>query len=783
MAEIGKARVKVEFDEESANKGVENAKGGILAKFKGIGVAAGAALGIGIGAAGATLVASIGGAIDNARLNDKLAAQLNLSTQDSQRFGKIAGDLYSGAYGDSLETVNDALRNVTQNIGGTATASNASLKTITASVLDVATAFDQDLGATTRAVGQLIKTGLAANATEALDIVTAGFQAGVDKSEDFLDTLNEYGTQFRKLGLDGTTATGLLSQGLQGGARDADVVADAIKEFSIRAVDGSTTSAAGFKALGLSAKDLTAQIAQGGKPAAAGLQLVLDRLRNIKDPVAQSAAAVALFGTQAEDLGSALFALDPSNAEQALGKVGGAAARMGQTLNDNASTNLESFKRQLTQGFVNVLGGQVLPVVDQFATTLATRFGPTLSAVGETLKSVAGFIQQNSTLFGSLAAAVAGGAIAFGTYRAVVGTISAVTKAWAAVQAALNVVLSANPIGIVVIALAALVAALIFAYHNSETFRNVVTGVFGAVKSAVSAVVGWFTGPFVNFFKSAFATVTGALRATGNFFATIWNAIRSNTSAAVSAVVGFVTSGFNRVGSTISSVISAARSTLTQQFNAMRSVVSSVIGAIRSAVSSGVNNVLSAISRLSAIPGQVRGWFTSAKTGAISAMTGLVSYMRGLPGRIVSAVGNIAGRMAAIGRSIIDGIVSGIRGAAGRIRSAVQSYVINALPGPVRKALGIGSPSKVFADIGYNTSLGMAVGLEKGAKRIDPSVLIPQPRGIAGASPGLGAAGSAGGSFGGDSYTFNMRTVDLNERTFGAVVHAARVRQRVGRPR
>src|SRR5690606_41304322 len=48
------------------------------------------------------------------------------------------------------------------------------------------------------------------------------------------------------------------------------------------------------------------------------------------------------------------------------------------------------------------------------------------------------------------------------------------TMAWAAAQTALNFVLTANPIGLVIIAIGALVAAVVVAYRHSETFRSIV---------------------------------------------------------------------------------------------------------------------------------------------------------------------------------------------------------------------------------------------------------------------------------------------------------------------
>lgn len=319
---------------------------------------AGAAVGLAAGAiVGGSFVAGFKEAMAQGDTKAKFQGQLGLSDADSAKAGKIAGDLYKSNYGDSLAGVNDAIKSVVQNTN--VGLNSVDLKPVTAKVLDLASTFDQDLGGVTRATGQLIRTGLAKNATEALDIITKGFQNGADKSEDFLDTLNEYGTQFRKLGIDGATATGLISQGLKAGARDGDLVADSIKEFSIRAVDGSKTTSDGFKAIGLDAEKMAAQIAKGGKPAAEGLDLVLDRLRNIKDPVKQSQVAVELFGTQAEDLGAALFALDPSNAVKGIGDVAGAAQKLDDTLGSTPKAIVTSYFRSLKQNSVENIGAMI----------------------------------------------------------------------------------------------------------------------------------------------------------------------------------------------------------------------------------------------------------------------------------------------------------------------------------------------------------------------------------------------------------------------------------------
>lgn len=346
--------------------------GGKIAKGIGIGVAAGGAL------VGAAVVKGLTESMSMEAGNDKLAAQLGLGAEQAGKFGKIAGDLYSGAWGDSMETVNDALVKITRNIGE----GNAEwTKNTAATALDFTTAFEQDMSRTTQAIGTLLNTGMAKSSEEAFDILTKGMQLGVDKGEDLLDTFIEYPSVLNKLGLDATTAMGLLNQGLSSGARNADVVADALKEFQIRATDSSKTSAEGYALIGLNAQEMTAKIAKGGDGAKEGLQQVLDGLRNMEDPVARNTAAVALFGTKAEDMGDALWALDPSQAVATMGAVGGAAKAMGDTLNDNAATRIESFKRQALMGLTTIIGDHVLPMFERFVGWIETTVVPIIQNI------------------------------------------------------------------------------------------------------------------------------------------------------------------------------------------------------------------------------------------------------------------------------------------------------------------------------------------------------------------------------------------------------------------
>jgi hypothetical protein len=306
----------------------------------------GAIVGIGaLAAAGLAKAVSDGLAVEARQ--DRLQALADLSEGEAAKVGRAAGEAYAGNFGESIESNMDTARIALQggllDPGATVRQSQQVIQ----SLAGIANVLDEDVRPVSVAVTQLLKTGLVKTADEAFDLLATGAREGINAQEDLLDTLTEYPALFQRLGLTGPEALGLINQGLKAGARNSDLAADALKEFQIRATDGSKASAEGFRALGLDAEEMTAKIAAGGQGARDGLDVVLDKLREIEDPVARNAAAVALFGTQAEDLGEALFAMDLSSAVQQLDGVAGSAQQMFDTLGDNDAAKMESAKRNI----------------------------------------------------------------------------------------------------------------------------------------------------------------------------------------------------------------------------------------------------------------------------------------------------------------------------------------------------------------------------------------------------------------------------------------------------
>lgn len=302
---------------------------------------------------------------------DRLTALTGLDPSASARLGQAAAEAYADNFGESLDANFDTARLAVQSGLLDPAATRKQAENVIASLSGVASFMSEDVSRVVRSTTQLLQTGLAKSADEAFDIIVSGEQAGLNISEDWLDTLDEYSTQFRKLGLDGPHAIGLISQGLKAGARDTDTVADALKEFSIRAIDGSKTTVDAYGRIGLSAKDMAVKIAAGGAGASEGLQQVLDGLRAIEDPVQREAVAVELFGTKAEDLGAALYALDFNTAADGLENFAGSAQLALDTMGDNAASSIESAKRNIEiakDGILAALAQAFNPEIEGFAT-------------------------------------------------------------------------------------------------------------------------------------------------------------------------------------------------------------------------------------------------------------------------------------------------------------------------------------------------------------------------------------------------------------------------------
>ena len=271
-------------------------------RFEGVGGKMGAGLVAGFGAigVGALLMQGINQAMDAKQGVKKLEGQFRITAEDADKFGKMAGDLYANHWGDSLVEVQQNVATAAQRLGDI---TDDELASVSEGILAVADTWGADFNEVLRSTSQLLENDLVPTATDGIGLITAAFQAGGDEAGDLLDTIDEYSQHWAAFGLSGEEALSQVVHGLQNGQRDGDKMADAIKEMFIRTTDGSVATEAAFQSLGLNADAMQAKILEGGESAREAFLEIIDALIESKDAGDDNTTAIALLGTQFEDLG------------------------------------------------------------------------------------------------------------------------------------------------------------------------------------------------------------------------------------------------------------------------------------------------------------------------------------------------------------------------------------------------------------------------------------------------------------------------------------------------
>jgi hypothetical protein len=392
---------------------------------------------------------------------------------------------------------------------------------------------------------------------------------------------------------------------------------------------------------------------------------------------------------------------DPLKGMTALGRAGVTFSKeQKQTIKDLVATGktLEAQKLILREVESQVGGsakayGETLPgqlnkaknAFEGMAAGIVVVLLPAVLSVSGALAKLAAFLTEHQTVAKALAAglvALAGTLLAVGVatkiYAAGQAIAAAATSAWTAAQWLLNAALTANPIGIVVLALAALVAAVVLAYKNCETFRRIVDGAFKAVRAAGEAVL--------NFFRDNWKII--AVLISGPFapivaLATDAFGIRSKLIAAGNAVLDFFGAAWKTITHLITAPLEAAVNVIRGLAGAFMTAARSVGNAIKDGVINGI--------------GAVAAWM-GAKLGEISSAVGAAA----------TAAGAAAVR---IGQSIIAGVLNGLAG----LWNAVKNKVEDTLRG-VLGSLNPFSPVEHGGELHVGTPIvaGAVTGITKG---------------------------------------------------------------------
>ena len=344
---------------------------------------------------------------------------------------------------------------------------------------------------------------------------------------------------------------------------------------------------------------------------------------------------------------------------------------------------------------------------------------------------------------------------------------SAATKMATAVQGAFNAVIAANPIGAIAVVIAAVVAALVWFFTQTETGRKAWASFTSFLSSAWQSVVSFVTSLGQNIANFFTQTIPNAIQSVIQWFQQLPSAIGTALSNLITSIgtwaVSFGQSALQAGQQFVSNIANFLTNLpATIAYWLAYGITFVVLWAAQlgsQAISAGQQFLANLGTFFVQLPGNIWNWLTStvasvaswaAQLGsqAISAgqqfLANLGSYISQVPGRIgaglsgaISAVGSFAssmasgalragqqflsnlvntlasipGRMVSIGSQIVHGIISGITGSIGKVGSAILGGVKDAISG-VKNFLGIHSPSRLFRDqIGRNIGLGLAQGI------------------------------------------------------------------------
>ena len=387
------------------------------------------------------------------------------------------------------------------------------------------------------------------NYAEVLDELTAASQASGIEVDKLAENLTKFGAPMRALGFDTKESIAIFAQWEKAGVN-------------------TETAFAGMK-------KAVANWSKEGKDAKEEFKSALDQISAAPNITAATQAAIEAFGTKAgPELAEAIQAgrFEYSEFLDILSGSEGTVSRTYEATQDGADKaklaiqNMKTTAAELVSNFLDKYGPQIEKAIEKI-TGLLAKAAPKIEAG----------VQWLIDHLPEIEAGVVGIAVAFGAWK-VAGIITAVTTALAGLSAAevvaaaktwlLNAAMAANPIGLVVAAIAGLVTAFVVLWKKSEKFREFWKDLWEKIKKAVKPVIDFV----VKLFKNAWEQIKLVWSVVSAFFSSIWEGIKK--------IFGPVVDWFKDKFETAVAVIKAVITILVEIFQNVWEGIKSIFGPV-----------------------------------------------------------------------------------------------------------------------------------------------------------------------------------------------------------
>ena len=481
----------------------------------------------------------------------------------------------------------------------------------------------------------------------------------------------------------------------------------------------------------------------------------------------KAAAAESLVGKNAMSGFLALMNAgegDIAKLSGAIDNCNGAAQSMADTMNDNLEGQLTILKSQLQELAIS-FGEILLPAVKSIVSFLQG-FINVLNSMPDGMKQTIVTIALVAAALGPVLIIIGKVISAVGTIMTIVPKVAGVIKTVQGAFAALNATMLANPIVLIIAAIAALVAAFIYLWNTNEEFRQfwidlwedikeIAIAVWEALKAFFSAaweaikataetiwnaIAGFFTGLWEGI-KNTFTTVVNAIstflttmwntiksvaetvwNAISTFFTTIWTAIKTVVTTVVTAISTFLTTAWNTIKTTITTVLNAIKSVFETIWNAIKTAITTVVNGIKNTITTVWNNIKSTVSNvMTALKNAVSTAFSTMWNGIKSTVSGIYNTIKSGFDNAVNFIKNLASSAFNWGADIINGIVNGIKSCIGKVKDAVCS-VADTIKSFLHFSVPDEGPLTEYESWMPDFMHGLAKGIEKSKSMVTDAV-------------------------------------------------------------
>lgn len=673
---------------------------------------------------------------DSSNAYSQFAAATGTATDAMGEYQTAIENVYKNNFGDSLEDVAGKMAKVKE-ITGEIDPSN--LQTMTEKAITLEDVFGMDMSESLRGV-QSLMDHFGISSEEAFDLMSSGAQQGLNYSDELGDNIAEYAGKFAEAGFSADEYFQYLQNGSQGGAYNLDKVNDSLNEVTTRLADGTIEGA--LDSFDSNTQEVFKAWQDGKATQQDVVNAIVQNIKNTTNEQDKMNLAATAFGTMAED-GGTKFIESLSSVGDSFDNVKGKADELADVKYDTPQSALQGIGRTLKVDMLQPIVEKLMPYLNKAAAWVTANLPAITQKVMDigtkiknevvpAVKNVFEWIQKLSPVIAAVGTAIAG--LALVGFIQNFKTIIASTKLWTAAQWLLNAAMSANPIALVVIAIAALVAAFVVLWNKSESFRNFWINLWDNVKAVASTAWEAITG----FFSAAWDTIKAVWDVVLGYFQTLWAGIQTTFSVvsevlsgffsaawnAIKAIWDFVVGYYQGIWNGIKAVFSVVSSVLTSFFSAawngikavwnavvayyqgiwdgikaVFSVVSSVLTEFFSAAWNGIKGIWDAVSgyfsgiweSVKSVFSGVESWFQSIFSAAWTAVQGVFSnfgsFFQGLWDTIKSTFSNLGSSLSdAIGGAVksgLNGVLSMIERTINNGISLINGAIglINALPG------------------------------------------------------------------------------------------------------